>query len=81
MRVLALHMAAGDGRVFFYCFGQDRQQPVKLLDVCGSSVPVYALAFNHKAPELFAAVDRQAVKVSSISYYQHIGVLVQPDAV
>ena len=58
-----LHVAAGDGIVYFYNFGKDRQQPVKVLDVCGSVVPVYALGFNRNAPELFATADLQAVKV------------------
>lgn len=61
--VQLLCVSAGDGRVFFYSFGQDKQRPVKVLDVCGSAVPVYALAFNHAAPEVFAAVETKAVKV------------------
>ena len=60
----------GDGRVFLYDFGRDRQQPVQVLDVCGASAPVYALAFNQQAPELFATADQRGVKVS---YHVHIG--------
>ena len=54
---------AGDGRVFLYDLLRDPDQPVKILDVCGSDKPVYSLAFNVKAPELFATTDQQSVKV------------------
>lgn len=54
---------AGDGRVFVYDLLRDPEQPVKILDVCGSDKPVYSLAFNAKAPELFATTDQQSVKV------------------
>ena len=50
--------------MFLYDFGQDRQQPMQGLDVCGTSAPVYALAFNQQAPELFATADHSGVKVS-----------------
>ena len=43
---------------------RDAEHPVKTLDVCGASVPVFDLAFNAKAPELFATTDQQSVKVS-----------------
>lgn len=54
---------AGDGRVFLYDLLRNPEQPVKILDVCGSDTPVYSLAFNAKAPELFATTDQQSVKV------------------
>lgn len=59
----SLDMAAGDGRVFLYDLMDNPERPVKILDVCGSAKPVYGLAFNVQAPELFATIDQQSVKV------------------
>lgn len=56
--------SAGDGRVLLYDLLRDSEHPVKVLDVCGASAPVHDLAFNVKAPELFATTDRQSVKVT-----------------
>ncbi len=56
-------MTAGDGRVFLYDLMHNPDRPVKILDVCGSAKPVYGLAFNAQAPELFATTDQQSVKV------------------
>lgn len=58
-----LDMTAGDGRVFLYDLMHNPERPVKILDVCGSAKPVYGLAFNVQAPELFATTDQQSVKV------------------
>ncbi len=58
-----LLMTAGDGRVFLYDLMHNPERPVKVLDVCGSAKPVYGLAFNVQAPELFATTDQQSVKV------------------
>lgn len=55
---------AGDGRVLLYDLSRDTEHPVKTLDVCGASAPVFDLAFNVRAPELFATTDQQCVKVS-----------------
>ena len=55
---------AGDGRVLLYDLSHDTEHPVKTLDVCGASAPVFDLAFNVRAPELFATTDQQCVKVS-----------------
>ena len=65
VHVLKLNaMFAGDGRVLLYDLMRDTEHPVKTLDVCGASAPVFDLAFNVKAPELFATTDQQSVKVS-----------------
>lgn len=56
--------SAGDGRVLLYDLMRDLEHPVKILDVCGATAPVHDLAFNVKAPELFATTDRQSVKVT-----------------
>lgn len=56
---------SGDGRVLLYDLTRDTEHPVKTLDVCGVSAPVFDLAFNVRAPELFATTDQQCVKVSS----------------
>ena len=58
-----LDMTAGDGRVFLYDLMHNSERPVQILDVCGSAKPVYGLAFNVQAPELFATTDQQSVKV------------------
>ena len=57
-------VSAGDGRVLLYDLMRDTERPVKTLDVCGAAAPVFDLAFNAKAPELFATTDQQSVKVS-----------------
>ena len=54
----------GDGRALLYDLMQDSEHPMQVLDVCGAPAPVYDLAFNSKAPELFATTDQQSVKVS-----------------
>ena len=61
-------MVAGDGRVLLYDLTRSTEHPVKILDVCGASAPVYDLAFNVRAPELFATTDQQCVKVSHESH-------------
>lgn len=50
--------------MLFYDLMRDSEHPVKTLDVCGASAPVFDLAFNAKAPELFATTDQQSVKVT-----------------
>lgn len=57
-------MSAGDGRLLLYDLIRDIEHPIKTLDVCGAAAPVFDLAFNAKAPELFATTDQQSVKVS-----------------
>lgn len=50
--------------MLLYDLIRDTEHPIKTLDVCGVSAPVFDLAFNAKAPELFATTDQQSVKVS-----------------
>ena len=57
-------LLTGDGRVLLYDLMQNSEHPSKVLDVCGTPAPVFDLAFNSKAPELFATTDQQSVKVS-----------------
>ncbi|KAL3131874.1 WD repeat-containing protein 34 [Trebouxia sp. C0009 RCD-2024] len=64
-RPMLFAIGAGDGRVLLYDLTRDTEHPVKTLDVCGVSAPVFDLAFNVRAPELFATTDQQCVKVSS----------------
>ncbi|KAL3163306.1 WD repeat-containing protein 34 [Trebouxia sp. C0010 RCD-2024] len=63
-RPMLFAVGAGDGRVFLYDLTCDTEHPVKTLDVCRVAAPVFDLAFNVRAPELFATTDQQCVKVS-----------------
>ena len=63
--------------MLLYDLTQDSERPVKVLDVCGVSTPVYNLTFNNRAPELFATTDQQSVKVRCTSFLPS---LVQPSA-
>ncbi|KAJ9521852.1 hypothetical protein QJQ45_024723 [Haematococcus lacustris] len=70
---LALHLSpdnglmsiAGDGRVYIYDLlrARDIIRPVAVLDASPAGGPVFAQAFNHKRPDMFATGDSTSIQI------------------
>ncbi|KAL6746866.1 hypothetical protein V8C86DRAFT_2929599 [Haematococcus lacustris] len=64
-RPLVFAAAAGDGRVYIYDLlrARDIIRPVAVLDASPAGGPVFAQAFNHKRPDMFATGDSTSIQI------------------
>ena len=62
-RPLVVAAVESEGRFFIYDLASDSLHPSLAVDVSGSSVPVYALAFNPKEPSMLATGDIGGARV------------------
>jgi len=68
VRPLVFAVAAADGHLYIYDLKRNKGKPQVDLKVTSNRSPVYAVAFNPKAPELVATADGQGfVKVWRLS--------------
>ncbi|GBG76177.1 hypothetical protein CBR_g21926 [Chara braunii] len=65
-RPLLFAAAGGDGHVFLYDLHKNAMLPTKVIDVRGKEDPVYAMSFNHKLHEVFAASDGDSIKSAGL---------------